>query len=105
MSDSLGQKGGAGLLALAAAGLSASGGVGPGEREGKAVGKSGPRERADRAGVRESWAARAGLLAVGVWAGFQAGLGLGFSFLYFLFSLFSISNSISYFYSSSNKTI
>ena len=71
MSGSLGQKGGAGLLALAAAGLSASGGVGPGEREGKAVGKSGPRERADRAGVRESWAARAGLLAVGVWAGFS----------------------------------
>ena len=62
----------------------ASGGVGPGEREGKAVGKSGPRERADRAGVRESWAVRAGLLAVGVWAGFQAGLG----FLFWVFSSF-----------------
>ena len=92
MSDSLGQKGGAGLLALAAAGLSASGGVGPGEREGKAVGKSGPRERADRAGVRESWAARAGLLAVGVWAGFQAGL--GFLVLGFLFLSISISFTI-----------
>ena len=56
---------------------------------GKAVGKSGPQERTDRAGVRESWAARAGPLAVGVWAGFQAGL--GFLVLGFLFLSISIS--------------
>ena len=54
-----------------------------------ARGEDGPWERADWAGVGESWAARAGLLAVGVWAGFQAGL--GFLVLGFLFLSISIS--------------